>query len=100
MFAGLSPMNPLDENVPFVADFSNVLGASETIASVVGVTALPETIAASDGTVIDGVRAGCAVQFTLGNGADGYTYAVTVEIESTAGITLARTLAVAVQSTV
>lgn len=99
MFANLSPMNPLDENVPFTADFSNVLGTGETIASVTGVTASPDSIAVGMGTVVDGVRAACAVQFTLSSGQDGYSYAITVEVETTAGITLARTLSISVRAT-
>ena len=100
MFTGLTAMNPLDANVPFTADFSNVLGASETIATVVKVSALPSSITVSAPTVVAGLRASCGVQFTLGSGVDGQTYAVVVEIVSSAGVQLARTLSVFVESTV
>jgi hypothetical protein len=90
MFTGLSPMNPLDENVPFVADFSNVLGLGETIASVEGVHLTPESIDVGAGTVVNGARPGCAVQFTLGNGAPGKHYIISVSIVSTVGVHLTR----------
>lgn len=90
MFTGLSPMNPLDENVPFIADFSNVLGDGEIIAAVGAVTLEPETIEVGVGTVVDGARPNCAVQFTLGNGAAGKHYIISVSIVSTAGVHLTR----------
>jgi hypothetical protein len=99
MFTGLSPMNPADASVPFTADFSSVLASTETVASVVSVTATPSDIAVSTGTVIDGTRTACAVQFTLGAGTDGVSYEVTVEIRSSMGVQLARTLLVPVRAT-
>ena len=90
MFTGLSPMNPLDERVPFVADFSNVLGVGESIASVVGVDLAPDSIDVGVGVIVNGARTDCAVQFTLGKGAPGKHYIISVSIVSTAGVHLTR----------
>lgn len=90
MIPSLSALNPADENVPFTFDFSKVLEAEETIGSVVSVKAVPDTITVGGGTVIDGDRDGCAVQFTLGLGSTGQIYTVTAEILTSNGVRLAR----------
>lgn len=86
----LSPMNPTDAAVPFTFDFSNLLATGDRIANVVGITAIPASLTASAGQVIDGATPGCAVQFTLGSGTTGTTYVVTAEIVTVNGVQLAR----------
>lgn len=90
MIPVLSAMNPADAGVPHTFDFSKLLAAGDTIASVASVTASPAGLTVGTGTVVAGLTAGCAVQCALGGGAAGVTYTVTAEIVSAAGVQLAR----------
>jgi len=93
-----SPMNPEDEAVPFVLDFSALLAAGETIASVTSATAAPGTIAVGSPLIVDGARSHCAVQFTLGRGQVNVGYTITVEVVTSQNVTLARSCYVPVRS--
>lgn len=94
-----SPMNPEDENVPFLLDFTSILAADETITSVTSVVAAPNTITVGTSPfVTDGARPKCAVQFTLGLGTVDVGYMITVEIVTSNNVTLARSCYVPVRS--
>lgn len=90
MIPVMSPMSPDDASDPFTFDFSRRLATGDTIARVVGITATPDGLTVGTGAVVDGVRAGCAVQFTVTGGMLGVTYKVTAEFVSAAGVQLAR----------
>lgn len=93
-----SPMNPEDEAVPFLLDFTALLAANETIASVTSVVASPATITVGPYFVADGARTRCAVQFTLGAGQLNTGYMITVEVVTSNNVTLARSCYVPVRS--
>ncbi len=93
----LTGISPLDAGIPFKWDFSNALAAGDTIASIVGVTALPAGLTVGTPAPVAGIGgAALAVQATLGNGTLGQTYTVTAEILSTAGEQIARSIIVPV----
>ncbi len=93
-----SPMNPEDENVPFLLDFTELLADGETIASVTSAEATPNTITVGTPFVADGARTQCAVQFTLGGGQVNTGYTITATVVTSNSITLARSCYVPVRS--
>lgn len=93
----LSPLSPKDENILHTFDFSSLLAAGDTIASVDGVTADPDDLTIGTPGIVDGARASCAVQCALGGGTLRTSYIVTAEVTTVAGSNLARSATVPVE---
>ena len=100
----LSPIGPLDADIPILFDFSaggtrapGALAVGDSISSIIGVTATPAglTIGATP-TIVAGNRAACAVQAIITPGTLGTTYLVTAKILSVQGLSLGRSITIPV----
>jgi len=96
MIPTLSAMSPADASIPHTLDFSSILDAGDTIATITGVTATPATLTIGTPAIVTGARAACAVQVALGGGTAVQTYAVTADIVTANGQTFARSVFVPV----
>jgi hypothetical protein len=93
-----SPLSPTDTLVNHGIDFSDVLAPTATLASVVGVSSTGGLVTVVGGSIGDGKRALCAVQFKLTSVAVGNAI-VTASITDSAGQGLARSIVVPVIAT-
>jgi hypothetical protein len=92
-------MSPLDQNVPFMWDFSRALPSGDIIASVVNVTSFPAGLTIGQTAIVAGVGGpALAVQAPLGGGVAGTQYTCTATILSVDGETISRSFVLPVQA--